>query len=81
MEKRLGFGDRIAASVVGLAFFIVGMSFMLLGVTFLPVIGVVCAIPLMGISLSFFHTQLPKARLEGRVQSRAHTAGHHGLAT
>ena len=81
MEKKLGSGDRIAASVVGLAFFIAGMSLMLLGLTFLPVIGVVAAMPLMGISLSFFHAKSPMAQLDGRCRSRARAAVPHRLAT
>jgi len=81
MEKRLGFGDRIAASVVGLAFLVTGMFLMLLGLTFLPVIGVVVAIPLIGVSLSFFPTESPTAQVDGRIQSGNRTAGPHKLTT
>jgi hypothetical protein len=39
--------------VLGAVFSLLGLMFTVLGVTFLPIIGIIMAIPLMGLSLYF----------------------------
>ena len=60
MENKLSMVERLAGLVIGSSFVIIGLLLMVLGVTFLPVIGVIIAIPVMGMSLYFFrpHVQL-----------------------
>ena len=58
MENRVSMMDRVAGLVVGSAFVIIGLLLMVLGVTFLPVIGVIVAIPVMGMSLYFYRPQV-----------------------
>ena len=54
MENKVSVTDRLAGFVVGSGFVIIALLLMVLGVTFLPVIGVIVAIPVMGMSLYFF---------------------------
>jgi glycine cleavage system H lipoate-binding protein len=56
--------DRLAGLIVALALFVVGLGFMVLGVTFLPVIGILVAIPVLGLA---FHFVTQKAILNERM--------------
>jgi hypothetical protein len=67
MEKRFGMLDRVAGLLVGFAFIIIGMLLLLLGLTFLPVIGVVMAVPVMGMSISFFRPEMPVETADEQV--------------
>lgn len=58
MENKVSMMDRVGGLVVGSAFVIMGLLLMVLGVTFLPVIGVIVAIPVMGMSLYFYRPQV-----------------------
>lgn len=58
MENKVSMMDRVGGLVVGSAFVIMGLLLMVLGVTFLPVIGVIIAIPVMGMSLYFYRPQV-----------------------
>jgi hypothetical protein len=47
------FVSCLGGMVLGTMFILLGLSFIVLGVTFLPVIGIIMAIPLLGVSLYF----------------------------
>ncbi len=53
MEKTVSIPDRLAGMVIGVALLVVGLGFIVLGVTFLPVIGILVAIPVMGLAWRF----------------------------
>jgi len=67
MEKRFGMLDRVAGLLVGFAFIIIGLLLLLLGLTFLPVIGVVMAVPVMGMSVSFLRPEMPVETADEQV--------------
>ncbi|HDM78917.1 MAG TPA: hypothetical protein ENG51_21025 [Deltaproteobacteria bacterium] len=54
MKKKITIIDRLAGMVLSCAFLVIGLLFLVVGITFLPVIGVLLAIPVMGLSLYFF---------------------------
>ncbi|MFP3869595.1 MAG: hypothetical protein ACLFVT_01775 [Syntrophobacteria bacterium] len=76
MEKKLCMMDRLGGLVLGTAFVTVGALFMALGVTFLPVIGVVIAIPLIGISVYFFRPQVQVMTAGESVPAVAYKGEH-----
>jgi len=45
--------NRVAGLLVGFAFIIIGMLLLLLGLTFLPVLGIIMALPMMRVSVTF----------------------------
>ena len=53
MSTRDSLGSRLGGLVLGAVFSLLGLMFTVLGVTFLPIIGIIMAIPLMGLSLYF----------------------------
>lgn len=67
MQRRVGMLDRVAGLLVGFAFIIIGMLFLLLGLTFLPVLGIIMALPVMRMSLSFLIPAVSSDAAEERV--------------
>src|SRR5208337_4611557 len=63
MEKTVSIPDRLAGMVIGVALLVVGLGFMVLGVSFLPVIGILVAIPVLGLAWRFMS---PKAIVNER---------------
>lgn len=61
------FMERIVDDLVGIAFLIIGFFFLAMGVSFLPVIGILLAIPIFIISISFFGAPPGKACYGARV--------------
>ena len=53
MSTRVSLASRLGGLVLGAVFSLLGLMFTVLGVTFLPIIGIIMAIPLMGLSLYF----------------------------
>ena len=58
MEKKSGMCDKLACKVVAMAFIIIGLGMMVLGVTFLPGIGLLIALPIMWLSVSFLYPEV-----------------------
>ena len=58
MKKKITIIDRLASMVLSCAFLVIGMLFIVVGVTFLPIIGILIAMPVMGLSLYFFRNAL-----------------------
>ncbi len=50
--------ERAASMILAVAFSIIGFLMMLLGVTFLPIIGILAALPVMGLALYFLNPEL-----------------------
>lgn len=46
--------ERLVDIVCGIAFLLLGLFLLAMGVTFLPVVGVILALPVFFLSLSFF---------------------------
>jgi hypothetical protein len=65
MNGITGIANRLASMIVGVALAVVGLIFITLGMTFLPVIGILFAIPVMGLSLYFLN---PKVEIETAVE-------------
>jgi hypothetical protein len=61
MNGITGIANRLASMIVGVALALVGLIFIALGMTFLPLIGILLAIPVMGLSLYFLN---PKIQVE-----------------
>ncbi len=61
MNGLTGIANRLASMVIGVALAVIGLVFIALGMTFLPVIGILLAIPVMGLSLYFLN---PKVQVE-----------------
>lgn len=53
MSTRVSLASRLGGLVLGAVFILLGLMFTVLGVTFLPIIGIIMAIPLLGLSLYF----------------------------
>lgn len=53
MSTTVSLGSRLGGLVLGAVFSLLGLMFTVLGVTFLPIIGIIMAIPLLGLSLYF----------------------------
>ncbi len=58
MNALTGLANRLASMVIGTALALVGLIFIALGITFLPVIGILIAIPVMGLSFHFLNPKL-----------------------
>jgi hypothetical protein len=58
MNALTGLANRLASMVIGTALALVGLIFIALGITFLPVIGILIAIPVMGMSFHFLNPKL-----------------------
>jgi hypothetical protein len=67
MENKVNMMERLAGLVIGSGFMIIGLLLTVLGVSFLPVIGVIIAIPVMGMSLYFFRPQVQFATTGEKV--------------
>jgi hypothetical protein len=65
MNALTGLANRLASMVIGTALALVGLIFIALGITFLPVIGILIAIPVLGLS---FHFLNPKLSVETVVE-------------
>ncbi len=65
MNGLTGIANRLASMIIGTALAVIGLIFIALGMTFLPVIGILFAIPVMGLSLYFLN---PKVRVETVVE-------------
>ena len=64
MERTIGIPGRLAGMIIGLALLVVGLGFLVLGVSFLPVIGILLAIPILGIAWHFVN---PKTIAHERI--------------
>jgi hypothetical protein len=69
--------DRGASIVTGVALGVVSMSLAGLGVTFLPVIGVLLAVPVMGLALFFLKAKIeisgiPEKKRAARAEGTMH---------
>jgi hypothetical protein len=53
MSTTVSLGSRLGGLVLGAVFILLGVMFIVLGVTFFPIIGIIMAIPLLGLSLHF----------------------------
>ena len=53
MSTKVSTASRLGGLVLGTVFILLGVFFTVLGVTFLPIIGIIMAIPLVGLSLYF----------------------------
>jgi uncharacterized membrane protein YccF (DUF307 family) len=53
MSTTVSLASRLGGFVLGAVFILLGGMFIALGVTFLPIIGIIMAIPLLGLSLYF----------------------------
>ena len=53
MSTRVSWASRLGGLVLGVVFIQLGVFFIVLGVTFLPIIGLIMAIPLLGLSVYF----------------------------
>lgn len=53
MSTNVSLASRLGGLVLGAVFILLGVMFLVLGVTFLPIIGIIMAIPLLGLSLYF----------------------------
>jgi hypothetical protein len=58
MNSLTGLANRLSSMVIGIALAMVGLIFIALGITFLPVIGILIAIPVMGLSFNFLNPKL-----------------------
>jgi hypothetical protein len=67
MQTRVGMLDRVAGLLVGFAFIIIGMLLLVLGLTFLPVLGIIMALPVMRMSVSFLIPALSSDAAGDRV--------------
>lgn len=67
MQRRVGMLDRVAGLLVGFAFIIIGMLLLVLGLTFLPVLGIIMALPVMRMSVSFLIPAVSSDAAEERV--------------
>jgi hypothetical protein len=67
MQRRVGILDRVASLLVGFAFIIIGMLLLLLGLTFLPVLGIIMALPVMQMSVSFLIPEVSPDVADERV--------------
>jgi len=53
MSTTVSLGSRLGGLVLGTVFILLGVMFIVLGVTFLPIIGIIMALPLLGLSRYF----------------------------
>ncbi len=58
MNALTGLANRLASMVIGTSLAMVGLIFIALGITFLPVIGILIAIPVLGLSFHFLNPKL-----------------------
>ena len=58
MNALTGLANRLASMVIGMALAVVGLIFIALGITFLPVVGILIAIPVIGLSFHFLNPKL-----------------------
>jgi len=68
MNALTGLANRLASMVIGTALAMVGLIFIALGITFLPVIGILIAIPVMGLSFHFLNPKLSVDTLTEEVK-------------
>ncbi len=64
MERTISIPDGLTGMIIGLALLVVGLGSMILGVSFLPVIGILLAIPILGIAWHFVN---PKTIVHKRI--------------
>jgi hypothetical protein len=61
MNGITGIANRVASMIIGAALAVTALVLIALGMTFLPVIGILLAVPVMGMSLYFLN---PKVSVE-----------------
>ncbi len=77
MNALTGLANRLASMVIGTALALVGLIFIALGITFLPVIGILIAIPVMGLS---FHFLNPKLSVDTAVEEAKEAREENALS-
>jgi hypothetical protein len=68
MNALTGLANRLASMVIGTSLALVGLIFIALGITFLPVIGILIAIPVMGLSFHFLNPKFSVDTLAEEVR-------------
>jgi hypothetical protein len=77
MNALTGLANRLASMVIGTALGLVGLIFIALGITFLPVIGILIAIPVMGLSFHFLNPKLSVDTLVDEVKEAREENVHY----
>jgi hypothetical protein len=77
MNALTGLANRLASMVIGTSLALVGLIFIALGITFLPVIGILIAIPVMGLSFHFLNPKLSVDTLVEEVKEADEEEVHY----
>ncbi len=82
MNAQTRLTNRLASLVVGVGLAMVGLVFVALGITFLPVIGILIAAPVMGLSFHFINPKIEveEAREENALCCAWPREAHHSAA-